>query len=473
MKVIPTLEAESEKELLTKNFENLVSETKRILQSSNVFEAFQLAALENDTLFSLYDDFEKVLNLTAEIAPEDKRDILQILKDGQEVSEEVYRLFASAWMTTASGSVVRETVKTEGVVEIRNRAYEKAISWVKEGVVEIPSAELEAVRRDMLQVKELNKDIFNQLQEQIGSVILFRAEGKSQLDVARALRLAEILFGQKQSNLARNTYLAYKILFEQTGFELKFREGDMPAFNTGTINLIRNKLDAWFQQHDRSQKESNEAEALLFSIDSFLIGISRRNNPARADDLIYQRKMRAGIRQVRGIDGFVYENLMPKDIVDLFNFIEKEMSEVNCRLTQELAKAGTIDFSESKAYLQDLQFLIHRLVALHQEVARLINLEEEALAKELMPSTTNNDRLIKYLELEIKQMRAEDDGLMERLDCSNLNQKEANKIKTAAGKVAWAMAVITKLRDIRDNRSPASPLTTAKADRKEAVYELR
>lgn len=443
MKVIPTLEAGSEKELLTQNFENLVSETKKILQSSNALEALQMAALENDTIFSWYEEFEKVLNFTAELEPEDKPEILQILKDGQEISEKVYHLFASAW--SVMSLTVTETAKVEDAVEIRNRAYETAKNWVKEDAVEIPSVELEAVRRDMMKVKELNEEVFNQLRAQIGSAILFRAEGQSPLDVAKALRLVEILFGQKQEKLTRNIFLAYKMLVEKTGFTLKFREGDMPAFNPGTINLVRNKLDAWFQQH-QSETERKEAEALLFSIDSFLIGISRKGNPTRSADLTYQRKMRAGIRQVVEIDELVYKNLMPKDIVDLLNFTEGEIEEVNSRLALELSKAGTVSFSQSKAYLQDLQFLDHRRDALQQEITRWIGLNEEALTKELTPNTTNADRLIKYLELEIKHLQGEMFDLQGKLDQPNLNQREMEKINSAIGAIDWRMREISKLR---------------------------
>lgn len=451
MKEINRIKEQTKEELLSQNFNNLVGETLNIVKSSNPLEALQLASLENTALYVLYEEFEKVLDSTVELPLETKLEILRLLKDGGEVGQETYDLFASAWSEIGVPDEESFPIKEqlESVIEIRNRIYEKAKDWVKENVVEIPLTELEAVRMEMLKIKETGEDVFNQLRGQLGSAVLYRAEGKSKLDISKALRLIEILFGKKQSDLTRNIYLAYRVLLEKTNFQIKFREEDKPSFNPGTINLIRNKLDTWYgeNQDQLSEEERNRAETVLFALDNFLIGISRKANPSRAEALIYQRKMRKGVKMVAEIDETVRQHLLPKNIADLLQFIEGEIGEVKARLITELSKAGTIDFSESKPYLNSLQFLAHRLNSLRGEIAGWNGLEKEMLEKELTPRSTNTDRLVKYLELEIKHLQEEVTNLQSALDEQNLSQKEVTKIVAVMEAIDWRMKEMMKIRD--------------------------
>src|SRR3989344_9167334 len=98
-----TIVQDQKSELLSQNFKNLVSETEKIWKASNPLEALQLAAMESQELFDLYEDFEKVLEATADLSWNDKLEILQLLKDEQMICEDVYYLFAHVWVELGFG----------------------------------------------------------------------------------------------------------------------------------------------------------------------------------------------------------------------------------------------------------------------------------------------------------------------------------------------------------------------------------
>src|SRR3989338_1882967 len=274
MKETIVQDQKSEK-LLSQNFKNLANETEKIKiwKSSNPLEALQLAAMESQELFDLYEDFEKVLEATADLSWNDKLEILQLLKDEQMICEDVYYRFAHVWVELGFGKdPVQSEKKVENAVQVRDRVYAQAKNWVKIGLTEIPDQELAAVRADVFKIKEIDEDIFNDFRGQLGSAILYRAEGKSQLDVAKAIHLVEILFGKRQAELTKVVYQAYKMAGEKFGFELRIRNGqDRPVFNPGTINLVRNTLDGWDdrEKDNLSETEAKKIEAVLYALDSF------------------------------------------------------------------------------------------------------------------------------------------------------------------------------------------------------------
>ena len=447
-----------EEGMLSQNFKNLVRETVKILKSANPLEALQLASLENEEFFGLYEGFEKVLESTAELSLDDKLEILQLLKDEGMVGEEVYDLFAFAWMemyqpSKAEISPNAEVVsvfeeKIENAVQIRDLVYEQAKNWVKAGLTEVPAKELEALRAEVAKIREIDQDVFNQFRGQLGSAILYRAEGRSKLDLAKALRLNEILFGKKQTDLVKVVYQAYKMVHEKMGFELRYRnEQDRPSFNPGTISLVRNTLDAWYdREKDNLPKvEAKKTEAVLYALDSFLIGISRRTNPSRSALLMGQRKMREGIRQVTEMDQLIKDNLMPKNLDDLIGFVEEEKKQVVAEMAVELSKVGGISFLESKPCLENLRFLSHRLDALNEETSRWEVLDEETLKQELTFSETKTNQLVKYIELEIKNLQGERTNLANMLD-GNLSPRQEDKVQKAIQAVEWRIEELDKLR---------------------------
>jgi len=449
-----TIVQDQKSELLSQNFKNLVSETEKIWKSSNPLEALQLAAMESQELFDLYEDFEKVLEATTGLfASGEWMDILYLFRDEQMISEEAFNLFALVFTDGVIEQIKQEeerAAKAESAIEIRDRVYAQAKNWVKIGLTEIPDQELEAVRADVFKTKEIDEDIFNDFRGQLGSAILYRAEGKSQLDVAKALHLVEILFGKRQAELTKVVYQAYKMAGEKLGFELRYRNGqDRPNFNPGTINLVRNTLDGWYdrEKDNLSEAEVKKIEAVLYALDSFLIGISRRTNPARAALLMGQRKMREGIREVSEMDALIKENLLPKNLEDLLWFIETEKSRVHQEMSETLSHAGTIDFLESKVYLENLRFMIRRLETLSQEAAKWQSFDEEGLKRELAPRETKADQLVKYIELEIKQLQGEETNLENMLDRRNLTFRQKEKAEKAVQAVGWRIEELNKLRD--------------------------
>ena len=130
---------------------------------------------------------------------------------------------------------------------------------------------------------------------------------------------------------------------------------------------------------------------------------------------------------------------------DLIGFVEEEKKQVVAEMAVELSKVGGISFLESKPCLENLRFLSHRLDALNEETSRWEVLDEETLKQELTFSETKTNQLVKYIELEIKNLQGERTNLANMLD-GNLSPRQEDKVQKAIQAVEWRIEELDKLR---------------------------